>query len=432
MDILNQEFSPQDRIRIHINHEDLVHSIRIPLQELSDLNVINIIERMEEVLQSNQSLSVNNTLEIGVGVIHIPYGQGRTKLINVKNGSCQKKSIVEIYNKDNLCLPLSIIIGVIKLKLKEELITKIEYLNKIRKTYRNNLRNQARSLLQKLGISSLRPGNLLDLPKYEAEFDIQIIVFSNTKEPGIPLRTGTNNLRKMYLWHTQYMQGEQKLFHFEPIVNIAGFLSTRSFCDICYKGYNHDYHKCISTCPQCKDKICKSGTPLICCECNFELRSQTCFDNHKKICNTRWKCLLCKKVLQSSKRKKEEHICGEYTCKNCENWVMKGHQCNLLRLKPKDIVKKFIFYDFECEVKNNIHIPILVIAQTSCKHCHHVTEVTNDSKCNHCGSKCVNCLQRPKKQCQDCGKREVIFSGENTLDDFGSWLFHVQNKGSRV
>ena len=435
LDILNQEFNPQDRIRIHINHNDLVHSIRVPLQELSELTPEYILERIEEVLQSHQNLSVNDEFEIGVGVINIPFGQGRTKLTNVKQDSHRKTSIIEILNKGNICLPMSILMANMKLKLKEELITKTEYVSYIRKDHRRKVEKEARILLEELKISSLRPGNLNDIPLYEEKFNVQIIVYSNTNEPGIPKRTGTHKTRKMFLWHTQYEEEGKKRCHFEPIISITGFLTSRYFCNHCYKGHNREYHKCKSTCPQCRTSTCTSGTPVICFKCNLEMKSESCFINHKNICNTRWKCPVCTQVLNVKKRKPEDHICGEYNCNSCGKWVMKNHQCNLRRLKSKDEVKKFIFYDFECTVENTIHIPVLVIAQTSCKHCQH-KDVTENSKCSYCGTKCNRCSTKKPSEtnfCENCiYNREVIFQGENTLDDFGEWLFARQNAGARV
>ena len=61
---------------------------------------------LQNFLQSNDALMLDN--QIAIGVIHIP--RGGQSLTGPSNSSECKKSIVQIVNKDNLCLARAVVI----------------------------------------------------------------------------------------------------------------------------------------------------------------------------------------------------------------------------------------------------------------------------------------------------------------------------------
>ena len=114
------------------------------------------------------------------------------------------------------------------------------------------------------------------------------------------------------------------------------------------------------------------------------------------------------------------------------------HLC-YMRSSTSDVhPDKFIFYDFECTQENGKHIPNFVVAHSICSNCED-NPVTPDATCNNCGSRCSVCDKFNEKEhewerypCAGCGKRQIIFSGSNTKEDFCKWLIHSQHKNFTV
>ena len=71
-----------------------------------------------------------------------------------------------------------------------------------------------------------------------------------------------------------------------------------------------------------------------------------------------------------------------------------------------DDITSYIFFDFECVQETGIHEPNLCIAQKVCSGC-----LEGDTL----------------KSCDRCGKKEQIFSGPTTRQDFCKWLFSEEN-----
>ena len=68
---------PTDLIRIHISHRDLRKGdIKIPLQRVGDITPEAIMNQIAMVLQSYDTLKADDILEIVVGLIKFPRGEG--------------------------------------------------------------------------------------------------------------------------------------------------------------------------------------------------------------------------------------------------------------------------------------------------------------------------------------------------------------------
>jgi hypothetical protein len=82
----------------------------------------------------------------------------------------------------------------------------------------------------------------------------------------------------------------------------------------------------------------------------------------------------------------------------------------------------------------SLHIPNLVVAQSSCDMCKDKEFDPDTSKCAHCGSRCTKCNRQDgkgaftKPPCEDCAYREVVFEGFNCADDFTQWLLQKYHK----
>ena len=264
--------------------------------------------------------------------------------------------------------------------------------------------------------------------------------------------------------------------HYHTISCVTGFFSAKFFCLSCLKHYDHkERHECEVTCIVCITTDCpKTEEPVTCQKCHMTCRSQTCYQRHstknkgRSECETWWKCTTCYKVINTTKRVKEDHRCGEYHCTSCDKYVMRDHLCYLRSIPAKEeFIPKFIFADFECNQDERAectegyvplrnpdcmecqvgrtcspcskcqrcktswcgkptHKPNFVVAHTVCPSCID-RPVTSKSTCQDCGTRCTRCEDQDAP-CQGCGLREVIFEGQDTSSTFGKWLFSSQHK----
>lgn len=98
-----------DLMNVIIRDQVLNHPIVVPLQPEINANVI--MEKVEAVLQSEESITIDSSFEVIVGAIRLPAGRGRTRITQVEgqgNSFWRKRSMVYIENEDNLCLARSI------------------------------------------------------------------------------------------------------------------------------------------------------------------------------------------------------------------------------------------------------------------------------------------------------------------------------------
>ena len=74
-----------------------------------------------------------------------------------------------------------------------------------------------------------------------------------------------------------------------------------------------------------------------------------------------------------------------------------------------------------------------MVAHSICTTCED-SPVTSESTCNNCGSRCMICDKFNKDEneferypCVGCGKRQMIFKGPNTQEEFCKWLISTQH-----
>lgn len=373
---------------------------------------------------------------------------------------------------------------------KNRYLTNLQIMMKERKIsqrlYKNicNLKRPEQRLLaiflcEKAGVPIDRPGSLKDLPSFEEVLHVRIAVLAVSLGNKF-IRVPDNKHEDWPILYL-YLVDHQCTSHFNSIVNIAGFFSAIYFCERCFKHYNQNTnHCCESKCLTCKSQKCPETDSTMCCRlCHMVCRSMDCFKRHleKKTKNTSdngsvtsqceqfWRCITCKKVINCLKRPIYLHKCTEWLCKCCKTWVIGNHQCYLFPEELKKPVKKFIFFDFEA-TQDTIasckegyvpdetskcqrcfkswcgqprHVPNFVVAQKVCESCIN-DQLTPNSICGDCGTRCKVCDAWDKENkhfvrqpCVDtCGFREVIFQGDNTLEEFGNWLFCAQHKDTTV
>lgn len=100
--------------RVVISHPSLNNAIVVPLQAWETLNADVVMSEITKVLNSNESLSVDENLLVTIGSIDLPKGGGNsrklpiTSLFEPQNSVESKKSLFHVQNDNNLCLAISI------------------------------------------------------------------------------------------------------------------------------------------------------------------------------------------------------------------------------------------------------------------------------------------------------------------------------------
>ena len=439
-------------MRIYISHPKLEKSIIIPPTYLGYLDSQKILDYIDTVLYSAGEIPADDELIVNAAVVEFVTGSGRKSIINLDTDLLSKRSIVKIRNTDHSCLPRAIMVGYRHMQAnlsKDQESLKVY--NRIR-DYRCNLqRIEATNLRQALGIPANRFGTMDDIYLYEDFLQVSIVVIS--------ARAGN---RKVYPGSSKY---ENKIFlyhsgipgkgHFDTIVKVNALLCKQYYCDKCDKGFkNRTGHKCQVWCNVCGRENCEKKTDWkICPDCNKEVRSQECFIAHKvqkkgrgknqnvslpSLCEQYWQCKEC--GVSIKRDEKESHECGEVTCYNCGHSYMSNeqHLCYMRSFTSDLSPDKFIFYDFECTQADGKHKPNFVVAHSICTTCED-SPVTSESTCNNCGSRCMICDKFNKDEneferypCVGCGKRQMIFKGPNTQEEFCKWLISTQHKDFTV
>lgn len=100
--------------RVVLSHPSLNNPIVVPLQSWENLNADVVMSEITKVLNSNESLPVDENLLVTIGSIDLPKGGGNprklpiTSLFGPKNSLQRKRSLFHVENDNNLCMAISI------------------------------------------------------------------------------------------------------------------------------------------------------------------------------------------------------------------------------------------------------------------------------------------------------------------------------------
>lgn len=330
-------------------------------------------------------------------------------------------------------------------------------------------------LCARAGVPNDRYLGLNDIEPFEALLDVCINVVSSRVGNKFVRVTEDQEKPRLYLYHVD-TETEK---HWHGIASIQGFFKTSYFCHTCLKPYkDKSKHTCATSCEICLHDHCPETEFQIGCRtCGRICRSKACFERHRKQrvvkkqsypppCDLFHQCKKCRVVLQCCKRSPDLHVCQEWQCPNCLEYQIGEHHCFQKaygsNLEKRN--KKFIFYDFEtrqddifqceqgyrpsrirceqcvkkqrqcldCRLCKNCRDPScglqqhkvnFAVLQTSCHMCEK-EELVDDATCSCCGTRCFKCSRTYKGEyvnppCPDtCGKREVVFSGDDAAERF--------------
>ena len=393
-----KDVKPHHRVRLSIDSHHLGHEVWIPFMTPEQLTADRVMIEVDRVVQSNDTWMFD---EFFINFIHapLPAGGGRKRGIgSLEQLLQQKQCFIQIPdNGDNLCCAKAIVTGIARIEKHPDW-------NSIRLG-----RKKQSQLATELHIKAKVPvGALCGKPEWEKfqqvlDSQYQLVVLSKEFFNAI-IYSGRPANHQIYLYLTNN--------HFSLITTMKGFLCTNYYCTSCHKGYqNPGSHQCPTQCKYCQqNRICSFEGWQYCSSCHRHFVSDSCMQGHKAngLCHYLKSCEDCGQTYHSYRK----HNCGYHHCKQCKEEVPKDHKCYIKPINQKKCTEQhiYIFYDFECMLgAENQHVPNLCVANKVCSQC--MTESITAECCN-------------------CDRQQSVFRGENTLKNFGDWVFSGKFKGS--
>ena len=430
----------KDLVRVTVQSPTLDYPIVIPFLKLPELTADRFLSEIERVIQSNEDFAIDSGLVLEFTHVDMPNGgaQKRCKFVDMDKFLTEKRCIIRIQNQDDLCCARAIVTAMARLDNHEKW-------NSIRAGY--HLQRQLAEQLHKKADVVQGICGIEEIKKFQAVLpDYQIYVISKEHFNAI-IYSGPESSNKIYLYYHND--------HYDVITSMPAFLSRNYFCTKCNKGYDHkEDHKCHQVCHSCR-KIHEpfEGDWIECEKCHRYFRGQECFDLHMKLtakgnstCVIMNRCLDCGKTV--NKKMDKNHVCGQMYCNLCKGFFPETHKCYMIIPETKELeeepmsieeefetAKTFIFFDFECTQDDFIECNMKYHPDVfgKCQNCLKCDCGVYEHKPNLCVAQkvCTICMYT-ETECENCGQREFIFRGENTLNDFCHWLFSEENFNTTV
>ena len=377
--VVKRKLQSSDWIRLVIEDANLKNMVSHSFVEVKNWTPSIIMNKINEVVESNEEYTVSSETTFIVESINFAHnapnlfsggsykkisgGGGNKKEYHLKSNIFNKRSLLQIKNKDELCCARAIITQISRI---EEGVDSKEYDNikrgrKLQEERAIELHEQSGVPQGKCGIKEIIAFEYLEDYQITVIDEMNTIIYPDVRSKEYKLKDDINCI---YLYFSND--------HYDLIINtkLAGFFSKDHFCHKCKKTYKvKDKHKCIFKCNMC----CQSNCPvlkmkqktfnILCGDCDRYFCNQECFDNHSNIKNSKglsicdkiWKCQSCKKVLCKETQPKCDHKCGDFLCKNCGVVVDKNHKCFMFPKKLKPHNDKIIFFDFESDISGETH-----------------------------------------------------------------------------
>ena len=392
-----------DQVRFVLQSNQLQFPISLPFCSLEELTTEKVFSQVEKVVQSNEEFRLNDTVNIDILRVQMPQGSGRSKVRrqtwSIREYLKEKKSVIPINNKDDLCLARALVVAIAR-------IEKDPRYKQIADSSRHIQRERAFDLHEAANVP-LGPCGLKEVDLFQQHLtNYQIIVVSGdqnntiiypTKPPANP-----NPEKSIYLYY--------QANHFDVITKLPGFLNTSYFCHQCHKGYDYTTdHLCDGMCKSCRGFGCTiENNGITCQECDRLFKNQACYDRHKQepingggrtVCQAVRKCPKCHNSMDV--RRLRNHPCVDNkkcpTCKVVRNPSDPNHKCYMQQeqVKEEPSYAQLLFFDFECNQERGIHEPNLCVVY-------------------------------------DEEKEVKVFRGKNTVRDFCRWLFTPEHDKSIV
>ena len=241
----------RDYVRLVLVSDQLNVPIAFPWAMVRDFDISYILERMEQILNSNQHLFLNPGFTIRFHHVVNP-ADGRARKFDgvpAALAAAKKKSIITVpsNDKDELCFARAVLIAI-----------RHAQNDRIYKTWSRNDRRASKTLRDK-SKKIFADAGVDEGPVDSSQFE----KFQNILAPQYRLHIyrGRKNESLVFLGppadKSIYLYQHDR--HFDVISNPSAFLCAMFVCEKCHETYRDKrYHECFNMCPDCQSPGCDS------------------------------------------------------------------------------------------------------------------------------------------------------------------------------
>ncbi|KAG8192310.1 hypothetical protein JTE90_002131 [Oedothorax gibbosus] len=315
------------------------------------MNVEVLLNCITRVLQSKDTITLDEGFFINIVKIRRPVGSGRNrKVVNADVDRLTKGSVITIREDAvGLCCAMAILLGKAIHEQDLDLPT-------LKKKTCDVLMRKAMKLHADTEVSE-GPCGFEEIGNFERFLDVQVIVISSKELQKVSYK-GSERPRKVYLWlHKE---------HYDLITSPKGFYGSNFYCEDCNAPFQRLLgHMCDALCYVCRSSKCPKMSPVICKDCDCLCQSEACYAKHKTsgICDKVYQCRKCCKRIERKECPKEKHRCDEIKCRGCKQYVKGDHLCFIEKKEPKKPNNHLLFFDLETDQSSGEHKVNFAVAQ---------------------------------------------------------------------
>ena len=350
-----------------------------------------MLEKMSQVLNSNEQFQIDDTFHIEITHVRNPgTGSGRNKnkpgLTPIDQLLKRKKNIIRINNFDDLCCARAIVTA----RVHQDYGSghwKTRSCKRgfpLQEEYAKDLHIQAGVPLGACGLPELQL-----FQNYLSDYQLVLI----DAQMGFQLTfKGPPKPKEKQLVLIKNKD------HYHTCTSLTGFFGTSYYCAQCEKGFAVDdsrHHRCKGKrCYACQQTNClayqDTQATFYCPQCHRSFFNRQCYENHlvftqsgkratdNSVCEVKRRCPGCNKVTDG-KQNIRQHQCGYSNCPSCKKYVeLANHKCYIQPITGEDrnSTRKrkreervppplFVYFDIESMQDTGIHVPNLVCAETN-------------------------------------------------------------------
>jgi hypothetical protein len=227
----------ENLVQVTLECPDLDFPIRLPFMQMNQLISELLLTEIERVLQSNKWFVLDHCVQLNIIHVSLPKGGTgkRCDYVDTERFLKDKRCIIQIQNKDDMCCARAIVTAKAKIDGHEQW-NSIQRGPRIQEELALELHANAGIPLHQCGIEDVKT-----FQRFLVGYQIHVI--SREHFNGIVYHGPTTD-KKIYLYYHDN--------HYDVITIMTAFLSRNYFCTNCYKGYNtKEEHACNNVCHNC-------------------------------------------------------------------------------------------------------------------------------------------------------------------------------------